>query len=64
MSDVKKEDNVLFLLFLSFNKFPAYAAQRTEMVAHLSQLMPQVKDKLQNPTKKNIKELTEMRLWI
>ena len=46
----KKEDNAHFLL-----KCPAYAAQRTEMVAHLSQLMPQIQDKFQNPTKKNNK---------
>ena len=53
----KKEDNVHFL-----SNCPAYAAQRAEMVAHLSQLMSQVQDKFQNPTKRNQKEPTEMLL--
>ena len=52
---MKKEDNVNFLF-----KCLTYAAHRTEIVAHLSQLMPQIQDKFQNPTKRNPKALTEM----
>ena len=53
-----KEDNVHFLL-----KCQAYAAQRTEMVVHLSQLMSQNQDKSQPPTNKKQKELTVMLIF-
>ena len=40
----KKDDNFHVLL-----KCPAIAAQRTEIFAYRSQLMPQIKNKIKNP---------------